>query len=162
MKVGDTAPDFELSSTAGGAVRLYDVLERTPVVLFFYVKAFTPVCMAEVCSFRDASTQFETANAAVFGISSDGIALAARFAEFHRLPFPLLIDDGGKVRKLFRVPKLFGFLPGRATYIISQDRKIQHITVAGLQSDPHISESLNWLRSERKMESRATHGESSS
>src|SRR5579862_2098637 len=146
MKVGDTAPDFELPSTAGGTMRLYEVVERRPVVLFFYVKAFTPVCMTEVCGFRDASTRFETENTAVFGISSDGIALASRFAEFHRLPFPLLIDHGGKVRKLFRVPKLFGLLPGRATYIIGQDRKIQHIAVAALQGDPHISESLNWLQ----------------
>ena len=114
-------------------------------MLFFYTKAFTPVCMAEVCGFRDAADQFDAKNVAVFGISSDSEVAASRFASHHRLPYPLLIDESGSVRKLFAVPKLFGLLPGRATYIIGRDRIIEHITVAGFRSELHISESLGWL-----------------
>ncbi len=42
LKVGDRAPDFTLPDTDGKPVRLSKLLERGPVVLAFYVKAFTP------------------------------------------------------------------------------------------------------------------------
>jgi peroxiredoxin Q/BCP len=42
LKVGDKAPDFTLPDTDGKPVRLSRLLESGPVVLAFYVKAFTP------------------------------------------------------------------------------------------------------------------------
>jgi peroxiredoxin Q/BCP len=146
LQVGDIAPDFTLSSSTGEIVRLYDVLERSQVVLFFYPRAFTPVCTAEVCGFRDAADQFTALNAAVFGISSDAPDTLARFAKENRVDFPLLSDEGKRTRVAFAVPKMFGVLPGRVTFVIGQDRKIKHITMAGLSSDVHIAESLKQLQ----------------
>lgn len=41
LKVGDTAPDFTLPSTAGGTVTLSSFRGQKNVVLAFYVLAFT-------------------------------------------------------------------------------------------------------------------------
>ena len=41
LKVGDTAPDFTLPSTAGEKVKLSDFKGKKNVVLAFYVLAFT-------------------------------------------------------------------------------------------------------------------------
>jgi peroxiredoxin Q/BCP len=41
LKTGDAAPDFTLASTEGGDVTLSKALQRGPVVLFFFPKAFT-------------------------------------------------------------------------------------------------------------------------
>ena len=41
IKVGDRAPDFTLTDTEGRAVTLSKVLERGPVILYFFPKAFT-------------------------------------------------------------------------------------------------------------------------
>ena len=41
LKVGDTAPDFTLPSTAGKPVHLSDFQGKKNVVLAFYVLAFT-------------------------------------------------------------------------------------------------------------------------
>ncbi len=42
LKVGDRAPDFSLPDTDGKPVKLSALLERGPVILAFFVKAFTP------------------------------------------------------------------------------------------------------------------------
>ena len=41
LKVGDTAPDFTLSSSAGGKVSLADYKGKNTVVLAFFPAAFT-------------------------------------------------------------------------------------------------------------------------
>ncbi len=41
LSVGDVAPDFELPSSEGGTVRLSEAVERGPVVLHFFLFAFT-------------------------------------------------------------------------------------------------------------------------
>ncbi len=41
LKVGDTAPDFELTDTTGNKVKLSDLKGKKNVVLAFYVLAFT-------------------------------------------------------------------------------------------------------------------------
>lgn len=42
LKVGDKAPDFTLPDTEGRPVALSQLLTGGPVILAFYVKAFTP------------------------------------------------------------------------------------------------------------------------
>jgi peroxiredoxin Q/BCP len=42
LKVGDRAPDFTLPDTEGNEVTLSRLLERGPVILAFFPKAFTP------------------------------------------------------------------------------------------------------------------------
>lgn len=42
LKVGDKAPDFSLTDTDGKTVRLSKLLEKGPVILAFFPKAFTP------------------------------------------------------------------------------------------------------------------------
>ncbi len=146
LSVGDIAPDFTLASTAGEPVHLYTQLQHSAVVLFFYLAAFTPVCTAEVCSFRDNSEHFTDLNAAIYGIGSGTETVTRGFAKYHRLPYPLLLDRGNRVRNLYRVPKAFGLLPGRSTYVVGQDQKVLHITQAGFDSHPHVLESLDILR----------------
>ena len=62
------------------------------------------------------------------GISSDSEASHQKFTQKHRLPFPLLADPGGQVRKLYEVPRaLLGLLPGRVTFVIDRDGAVQYI-----------------------------------
>lgn len=42
MNEGDVVDDFELLDQHGTSVRLSDLVESGPVVLFFYPKAMTP------------------------------------------------------------------------------------------------------------------------
>jgi peroxiredoxin len=42
IRAGDRAPDFEGETSQGSRVSLTALRERGPVVLYFYVKDFTP------------------------------------------------------------------------------------------------------------------------
>ncbi len=145
LQVGDIAPDFSLLSNLGETVHLYEQLKQSAVVLFFYPRAFTPVCTAEACGFQDSFADFRSLDATVLGISSDTPETLTRFAEQHRLSFPLLSDVGSRTRTVYAVPKVFGLLPGRVTYVIGKDRRIKKITVASLKAGLHVSESLKSL-----------------
>jgi peroxiredoxin Q/BCP len=144
--VGDVAPDFALPAQSGESVRLHDLLGRSAVVLFFYPKDNTAGCTAEACSFRDAYAVFQGAGAEVMGISSDSVASHQRFAARHRLPFTLLSDPGGKVRKLYGVPATFGLLPGRVTYVIDRDGTVLHVFSSQFGPTEHIGQAFQALQ----------------
>jgi thioredoxin-dependent peroxiredoxin len=111
--VGDVAPDFTLPSHLGEEVSLRDFVgKKRAVVLFFYPKDDTPGCTKEACSFRDGYEQFGNLGVEVIGVSSDSVRSHQRFVEKHDLPFVLLSDEGGEVRRLYGVPNTFGLFPG--------------------------------------------------
>ena len=120
--VGDAAPDFTLANASGETVSLSDFRGRAEVVLYFYPRDNTAVCSAEACSFRDSFQDFRDAGAEVIGVSADSADSHRRFAERLRLPFILLSDPDGSVRARYGVPKTFGLIPGRTTYLDRQAR----------------------------------------
>jgi len=115
VDVGNVAPDFTLTNQDGKSVSLSDFKGKQAVVLYFYPKDNTPGCTAEACSFRDSYEVFQEIGAEVIGVSSDSEGSHQGFAAKHRLPFVLLSDQGGEVRKLYGVSSWFGiFLPKSA------------------------------------------------
>lgn len=147
LRVGDVAPDFTLSDQEGKAVSLRELLAAGCLVLYFYPKDDTPGCTAEACSFRDEHHEFADAGACVVGVSSDGVESHRRFAEKHRLPFRLLSDRGGDLRRRFGVPKTLGLIAGRVTYVIDPKGVIRHIFSSQLRTRDHVEEALRLVRS---------------
>jgi peroxiredoxin Q/BCP len=145
--VGSKAPDFTLPSQSGEMVNLKDFLDRKPVVLYFYPKDDTPGCTKEACAFRDDYEEFRKLDCEVVGISSDSVESHRSFAERHGLPFTLLSDEGGKVKKLYGVSNTFGLFPGRVTYVIDQQGVIRHVFSSQLGARRHVEEALKILPS---------------
>jgi peroxiredoxin Q/BCP len=147
VKVGDTAPDFTLPTQKNGEdFHLQDMIGKSAIVLYFYPKDDTSGCTAEACSFRDQYEVFKEAGAEVIGISSDSEESHQRFASKYQLPFILLSDKGGSIRKLFGVPQTLGILPGRVTYVIDKQGIIRHVFSDQLNATKHISEALNAIK----------------
>jgi peroxiredoxin Q/BCP len=146
VDVGDVAPDFALPSQFGEIVTLKSLAGQTNIVLVFYPKDDSPVCTAEACAFRDSYELFRVAGAEVVGISSDSTASHSRFAAKHRLPFILLSDRSGDVRKRYGVPNTLGPLPGRATYVIDRQGIVRHVFSSQFNAARHVTEALNALR----------------
>lgn len=146
VKVGDEAPNFMLSSNTGARVSLSDYLGKQAIVLYFYPKDDTPGCTAEACSFRDSYEVFREAGAEVIGISSDDEASHQKFSNRYKLPFILLSDRDGSVRKLYGVPRTYGLLPGRVTYIIDRAGIVRCIFSSQFTPEKHIVEALKALQ----------------
>jgi thioredoxin-dependent peroxiredoxin len=147
LALGSNAPDFTLPTTSGEAFSLRAHRGR-PLVLYFYPKDDTPGCTAEACSFRDQYEDFLALGAEVVGVSMDDEAAHQKFAQKHHLPFPLLADRGGAVRKLYDVPRLFGFLPmsGRVTYVIDGAGVVRYAFNSNAQPLKHVTDTLDLLR----------------
>ena len=146
VEVGDRAPDFTLPDQTGKPVRLSDLLAGHVVVLYFYPKDETAGCTAEACSFRDSYQVFKDAGAEVVGVSSDSVESHQSFAAHHGLPFTLLSDANGALRKRYGVPTTFGMWPGRVTYVIDHDGIVRHIFSSQIQFERHVTEALKTLQ----------------
>lgn len=139
------APDFSLPDQSGEIVSLRDLLRKKCVVLFFYPKDNSPGCSAEVCAFRDSYEQFIHAGAEVVGVSTDSVESHAQFHQKNDLPFRLLSDKDGRLRRAYGVPSTLGLVPGRVTYIIDTEGIIQYSFNSQFEVGKHITESLRIL-----------------
>src|SRR5260370_10516892 len=146
VQVGDAAPDFTLPTQSGVPVSLKDFIGKTAIVLYFYPRDNTPGCTTEACAFRDSYEVFKDAGAEVIGISSDSTESHQQFASQHRLPFILLSDKKGVVRKRYGVSATFGLLPGRVTYIIDKQVILRPVFSQQLAAEKHVTEALRVLQ----------------
>ena len=132
LNVGDLAPDFSLPDAEGKLYSLAD-LKGQRVVLYFYPRDNTPGCTREACGFRDNYEQYQAENTVVLGVSTDNAKSHARFAEKHSLPFPLLIDEEGKVAATYGsygLKKMYGkeyMGITRSTYVINVEGILEKI-----------------------------------
>ena len=145
VRLGDIAPDFTLPSQSGEPVRLHDFMGKRAVVLFFYPKDYTAGCTIEACAFRDSYALFRDAGAEVIGVSSDSVGSHQRFAESYRLPYTLLSDRAGTVRRLYGAQTMLGLVPGRVTYIIDRRGIVRHVFSALFNGERHVAEALKIL-----------------
>jgi len=149
VTAGSEAPDFTLPSQSGEMVSLGDFLGKRSVVLFFYPKDNTLGCTKEVCAFRDSFEELSNLDAEVIGISSDSVNSHKGFAEKHTLPFTLLSDEGGKVRRLYGVSQTLGIFAGRVTYVIDEDGVVRNVFSSQIGVERHVEEALKTLESIR-------------
>lgn len=146
ISIGDTIPDFKLTDQNGNEFDSASVKGKQNIVVYFYPKNFTPGCTKEACSFRDSYEDFESLGATVIGISSDSKISHERFAKKYNLPFVLLSDEKGKVKRKFGVQNnLLGLLPGRETYVVDENGKVIYV-FNSMNAERHIKKALEVLK----------------
>lgn len=147
IEVGSQVPLFELKDQNGELFKIGEVLGKKNLVIYFYPKDDSPGCTKEACSFRDQFEVFADADAIIIGISAQSEESHFEFAEKYRLNYTLLSDTGNKVRKLFGVPSsFFGLIPGRVTYVVNKEGKIEYLFNSQIQAEKHVDEALRILQ----------------
>ncbi len=134
LMTGAAAPDFAI-----GATTLFQLLERGPVAVFFFPKAFTPGCTREAGGFRLSYADLKAAGCELVGVSSDRQETNDRFVESLCLPFPVVGDKSGDVLRAFgvRIPVLG--LARRVTFLIGSDRRIRLAFESQFDAQAHIA-----------------------
>ncbi len=128
IKVGDSAPDFQMMNQDRQTVKLSDFRGRK-VVLLFYPMDFSPVCTEEHCSFGPQLPAIKGAeDAVVFGVSTDSPFCHAAFKKQYNIPYDLLSDVTRSVSKAYGM--FMGETPyncsKRGTVVIDKNGKISH------------------------------------
>jgi peroxiredoxin len=132
VDVGTKAPDFTLFDQDRQTVTL-SASRGTPVVLVFFPAAFSSVCTAELCTFRDRMARLNSAAAQVYGISVDTFFTLKAFRDAEQLTYPLLSDFNKEVIQAYGVvnPDMIGLkgISKRAVFVIDKDGTVAHAEV---------------------------------
>jgi peroxiredoxin Q/BCP len=142
LKVGDSAPDFDVVAHDGRRLRLADFRGEKNVVLYFYPKDFTIVCTQEACGFRDMYDEPVSKDTEVIGVSIDDDASHGKFASKHHVQFPLVANRDKKLARAFQatsaVRDLLGGTTARITYVIDKQGKIANVFTSMILAAQHL------------------------
>ena len=163
LRIGNTAPDFEVETTEG-SIRLHSWLGDTWGLLFSHPKDFTPVCTTELGEAARLHEEFLERNCKLIGLSIDSVAdhrawlTDIRIAAGQSVRFPIIADEN------LEVAKLYGMLPAsagasaqgrtaaenrtvRSVFFIAPDKTIRAMLTYPMTSGRSFSELLRLLES---------------
>ncbi len=144
LSVGDEAPDFEAKDCQGQPVRL-SAFRGGRVVLFFFPKAFSSGCTAEVRHFRDNEARIRGLGARLVGVSVDKPDVQCAFAAQERVEFPLLGDASREISTRFGVLWPVVRVNRRVTFVIGPDGGIEDVIAHELRVHRHLDDVLTRL-----------------
>lgn len=134
IRIGDTAVSFTLPHKPGETVDLSQHIGRDKLVLLFFPLAFSSVCTAEMCHFRDSWDEWKQVNVQIFGISVDSPFVTDKFRNELNIPFPILSDFNREAATAYGAlhEDLFGLkgVTKRAVFVIGTDGNVTYQWVA--------------------------------
>jgi alkyl hydroperoxide reductase subunit AhpC len=163
LKIGDTAPDFEVDTTEG-RIRFHEWLGDGWGVLFSHPKDFTPVCTTELGYMARIKPEFDKRNVKIIGLSVDPVGDHTRWAEDIRETqgtapnYPLIGDADFKVSKLYdMLPASTSGDPSKRTaadnltvrnvFVVGPDKKLKLILVYPMTTGRNFDEVLRVIDS---------------
>ena len=145
LAIGAVAPEFEAQSSDGGTVRLSDFGGKA-IVLYFFPKAFTPLCAMETRRFRDNHADIAELGAEVVGVSSDELGVQCEFGRRQQVNFPLLADSDRRIAGAYGVLwPMFG-RARRITFVIGEQATIELVCWHEFQVSKHLDDVLLHLQ----------------
>ena len=110
LQLGQTAPDFEATTTEG-RLRFHDWIGDSWAVLFSHPKDFTPVCTTELGYMARLKPEFDKRNTKIIGLSVDPVDKHTKWADDiketqgYAPNYPMIGDTD------LSISKLYGMLP---------------------------------------------------
>ena len=152
LKVGQSAPTFDLPDGDMNVVSLSGYRGVNNVVLYFYPKDDTPGCTLEAIDFSDLQDEFLDLDTVVLGVSMDDCMSHGAFRDKHGLAVQLLADAEGEVCEQYGVlqEKDMGgkgkkLCIVRSTFVIDKNGAVRHI-LYGVNARGHASAVLNLVK----------------
>lgn len=131
LTVGDTAPDFTLTSHRMEQVSLADARADGPVVISFFPLAFSGVCTKQFTDLGADVESYRAAGAQVLAISVDHAHSLQAFAEAvgadaDGVTFLSDFQPRGEVAAAYGTLIAERGFSGRATIVVDRDGVVQH------------------------------------
>jgi peroxiredoxin Q/BCP len=152
LKVGQSAPNFDLPDGDLNLVSLNGYRGVNNVVLYFYPKDDTPGCTLEAIDFSDLQDEFLDLDTVVLGVSMDDCMSHGAFRDKHGLAVQLLADAEGEVCEQYGVlqdKELEGNAHKRcivrSTFVIDKSGTLRHILYR-VNARGHASDVLNLVK----------------
>ena len=123
-KVGELAPDFTVKDIDGRELTLSKLVERGPVVLAFFPKAFTGGCTRELTSYRDRMVDIEKHHGTVIAVSTDDRETQLKFKASLTATYSFVADHEGKLVNAYDLKMPILSMSKRATFVIGAGRKV--------------------------------------
>lgn len=142
LRVGDTAPDFELASHHGAKVKLSGFLGQKNVIIAFHPLAWTPVCATQMLNYESDLEWFRQRDTHVLGISVDATPSKAEWAKsLGGITYDLLSDfyPHGAVAEAYGVNRSDG-ASERAVFVVDKHGKIAFAKVYDIPILPDNAE----------------------
>ena len=145
---GTPAPDFALPAAPDRTISLRELRGR-PVILAFYPADWSPVCGDQMTLYNELLPEFERFEAALLGISVDGVWCHAAFARDRKLGFPLLSDfePKGEVARAYGVYRPAAGIAERALFVVDADGAVAWSYVSPIGVNPGADGILTALES---------------
>jgi alkyl hydroperoxide reductase subunit AhpC len=163
LSLGDTAPNFEATTTEG-PIRFHDWIGDSWAVMFSHPKDFTPICTTELGYMARIKPEFDRRGVKVIGLSVDSTGDHERWAkdieetEGTAPNYPVIGDDD------LAVAKLYGMLPAstfgdakertpadnqtvRNVFVVGPDKKVKLILVYPMTTGRNFDEVLRVIDS---------------
>ncbi len=119
------------------------------MILAFYPEDWSPVCSDQMTLYQELIPEFRKFNAALVGISVDGIWCHLAFARDRNLRFPLLADfePKGEVARAYQVYRAKEGTSERALYVIDAGGIVRWSYVSPVGLNPGADGILRALES---------------
>ena len=148
LAVGDKAPDFKGQDASGHPVELAKLLQKGPVVLYFYRGQWCPYCNKQLSQLQDSLQTLTAKGAQIVVITPETQENIAKTVGKTNATFPIVHDQDFAIMKAYHTAftldeptsqkmKSYGMdlkkangattevLPVPATYVVGRDGKIK-------------------------------------
>jgi peroxiredoxin Q/BCP len=156
LKVGDQAPDFEVTARQQGqdrALSLRGLVAEKNLILYFYPRDFTTVCTREACGFRDSYAELLADDTEVVGVSVNDGPTHDRFAREYGVLFPLVSDPARQLARRYGATSIVGDVMGvttRVTFVIDRSGRIVAVFDSMLRASQHVDGAREAIRALRR------------
>ena len=131
LEIGDGAPDFKMPSVDREEFRLYEELEKGPILLNFYVGDFGINCTAYMMKMIELDNEFSDTGVRIVAINPDGLENHKTFRDRLNSPYDHIHDTGQEVSKTYGAiveeSSIVKGFTNREFFLIGKDRKIKYI-----------------------------------
>jgi peroxiredoxin len=151
IKVGNSAPDFEIKDQSRNDVQLSS-LKGKKVLLSFHPLAWTKVCSEQMKSLEANAQTFDELGTIALGISVDTVPSKYAWAEELDIKKTKLLSDfwpHGEVAQSFGIFREKDGFSERVNIVLDEEQRVVFVKVYDISQLPDINEVIEFLRNQK-------------